>query len=110
MTDCLYLPLSLPLAPIQANRAMTTIKPRCFGFGSPRAVCVFTSATLRPKSWSTLVRSRQLWTKPMNEIFGSAIVLPMGVLQHDAYQRTMPFSLRRTAERCSSPFEKVKRD
>src|ERR1700744_2566048 len=84
--------------------------PTTSGLGSPLAPFGLTHARTAPKDsssdWSGL--SRQLCTSPMNETFGVANVLPMGVLQKVAYQRSNPFSVSRMQPNTSRPREKVR--
>src|ERR1700726_263638 len=79
------------------NHEMAAPIPTVFGFGFPLALFVFTHMRMGPKeSCSGLSGvSKQVCTSPMNEILGLASVLPMGVLQQPAYQRSIPFSVRR---------------
>src|ERR1700722_8029948 len=84
--------------------------PTVSGLGSPLAPLGLAHARIGPNEassdWPPV--SRQLCTSPMNEIFGVANVLPIGVLQQAAYQRSSPFSVSRCEANSSRPWEKVR--
>src|SRR5580698_943161 len=92
------------------NHQTTGPSPRTSGFGSPLAPFGLAQARIAPNEsssdWPGL--SRQLCTSPTNEIFGVINVLPIGVLQHAAYQRSNPFSVSRIQANASLPLEKVR--
>src|SRR5580658_8256654 len=91
------------------NQRAALPSPLARGFGSPDAPPVLTHVRTGPKeALSDLVGScRQVWTSPMNEIFGVARVLPIGVLQQPAYQRSNPLGVSRMQAKDSVPCENV---
>src|ERR1700728_5322642 len=79
------------------------------GFGSPEAPPVFTHARTGPKESSSEVAgvAKQVCNRPTKEILGVASVLPTGVLQHVAYQRSNPLGVSRMQARASIPCESL---
>src|ERR1700722_19308697 len=71
----------------------------------PRVLSVLTRAATGPKDSSSVAPppSRQVCTSPTNDILGLGRVLPTGVLQHAAYQRSIPFGESRIQASASLP-------
>ena len=75
-------------------------------FGSPFALFVFTHTRTGPNDASSGGApglSRHVCTSPTNDSFGVCSVLPIGVLQHAAYQRRRPFEVSRMQASESTP-------
>jgi len=72
---------------------------------SPTADLVFTYIRIGPNALSNEVWSelKQVWIKPMKDRLRVGGVLPIGVLQHTAYHRSIPFVVRRIQVRFSMP-------
>ena len=75
----------------------------------PVAPLVLTHIRTGPKDSSieTAGLCRQVWMSPTNEIRWSAGVLPIGVRQQLAYQRSRPSWVNRMQTRCSLPWKNV---
>src|SRR5580658_2635898 len=96
-------------ATMAMKRRMIPARASGLDFTPPLALCVLTYACTGPNEASTVgpPPSRQLCTKPTNEILELAKVLPTGELQHVEYQRSMPFGVRRMQASASRPSVKT---
>src|SRR5882757_9803706 len=92
-------------ATLVRNHRIVVPIPTVFGFGFPLALLVLTHTRTGPKESCIGLSavSRQLCTSPIKEILKLSRVLPIGVLQHPAYQRSSPFAVRRMQAKASVP-------
>src|SRR5712671_1123414 len=92
-------------ATLVRNHTIVVPIPTVFGFGFPLAPFVLTHTRTGPKESSIGLPevSKHVWTSPMNEILKLSSVLPIGVLQHPAYQRSNPFPVLRMQAKASVP-------
>jgi len=107
-----YAPVRRALMIMAIVFAIPLTSPADCGLSLPIALLTPTTMVTGPndalRDW--LVPSRQVWIRPTKEARGLAGVLPMGVLQHAEYQRSMPVSVRRRQARCSAPRVNVRFD
>src|SRR5260221_14609347 len=96
-------------ATLARNHRIVVPIPTVFGFGFPLALLVLTHARTGPKESSIFLPgvSKHVCTSPTKEILKLSSVLPIGVLQHPAYQRSSPFPVRRMQAKASVPWVKA---
>src|SRR5580693_3647561 len=93
-------PLNRARRRVRMNQSTRPAPPKGSGFGSPRAPPVKTQNRTGPNDLSTLADpSRQARARPTKGSRLVAGVLPIGVMQQAAYQRSRPVSERRTHAR-----------
>src|SRR5512142_2400132 len=90
-----------------AMRAMTFAMDVSGGLGSPFAPAVNPHMETGPKVSSTGRAARHAASRPTKAILWVRAVLPIGVLQQDAYQRSGPLSVIRRQARRSAPWVMV---